>query len=324
MSIVVHDKGIMRMIPDLKIEKGKWYYGFICKKCSAKIIAVDAPSQNTNPVVWIGEGKFSVPCRSCKSDDVIFETKDFVLMQADQDEVTSNKFKRTKPSNSPRQKAVRRYPKAKPTFGIRFIEDRPECAIIIARCVAGWSYIENEIALLLASILRINTEPVLAMFLAISNSATQTAVISAAAEVVLTKEDFELFDAMMNLVRKIGDERNHLVHGLYGGSMLVERGILWTEKKHQAAHTATVLASDHKTMETEYLKEVFVYEPEDLETVAQSIEWLHGFLGQFRGYVGKESVEQPQWRAARYLQLCAEPRISAELAILRKRHEKTR
>ena len=236
MGVVVHDKGVSRLIPDLKIEKGKWYFGF-----------------------------------------------------------------------------------AKPTFGIRFLEDRPECAIIIARCVAGWSYVENATALLLSSILKINTEPALAMFLAISNSSVQAAVISAAAQTVLSEADFELFGAMMNLVKRIGDERNQLVHGLYGGSMTVEEGILWTEKKNDQAHTATIWASDYKTIKIDYLNEVFVYEPADLETVAQSIEWIFEFLGSFRGYI---SSERPEFRVLRYPQLCAEPRIAAELEAIRKRREK--
>ena len=314
MPILVHDKGTSRLIPPKRIVKDKWYMGFICVHCKAQIPVLDNKAKQTaGPTgpIFTGAGKFSVPCPSCGMDEIIYETSGMVGFAAEKDMVTSPALERRAPSNSPRQPAAGRYPKAKPTFGIRFLEDRPECAIIIARCVAGWSYVENEIALLLASILRINTEPALAMFLAISNSATQTAVISAAAEVVLTEIDFELFGALMNLVRKIGDERNHLVHGLYGGSMTVKEGVLWTEKKHHAAHTATVWASDHKTMETEYLKEIFVYEPADLETVAQSIEWLHNFLGSFRGYVGKESFAQPEWRAERYLQLCDEPRISA-------------
>ena len=301
--------------------------GFICLHCKAQIpVLINKSKITAGPTgpIFTGAGRFSVPCPSCGIDEIIYDTSGMVGFAAEKDMVTSPALERRTPSNSPRQPAARRYPKAKPTFGIRFLEDRPECAVIIARCIAGWSYVENEIALLLASILRINTEPALAMFLAIQNSATQTAVISAAAEVVLDAKDFELFGAMMNVIRKIGDERNHLVHGLYGGSMNVKEGILWTEKKHQAAHTASIWASDHKKLGTEYLKEVFVYEPADLETVAQSMEWIHGFLGKFRGYISQDTFAQPEWRAQRYLQLCAEPRISAELETSRRRREKKR
>jgi hypothetical protein len=262
----------------------------------------------------LGAGQFSVPCRSCGTDELIYQTVDLIPVQADKDEASSPALPRRTPSNRPRQPAARRYPKAKPTFGPRFLEDRPECAVIVARCVSGWSYVENAMALLLAAVLKINTEPALAMFLAISNSRTQVDVLAAAAEAVLSERDFELFRAMINVRKSIEKDRNHLVHGVFGGSMLVKDGILWAEQKHQTGHTATVWASDYKEMKTDFLRDVYVYEPEDLETIAQSIEWLHTFIGLFRGYI---SSDNSAWRVERYPQLCAEPRISQELSQLR-------
>jgi hypothetical protein len=35
--LVVHDKGISRLASQMKVERGKWYFGFICKECGAKI-----------------------------------------------------------------------------------------------------------------------------------------------------------------------------------------------------------------------------------------------------------------------------------------------
>lgn len=316
-----HDKGVSRLAGQKKVERGKWYFGFLCKHCNAKIFSLDDPTNgNAKPPIAVGNGKFSVPCRTCSTDEIIYETSDLIPLQADQDEEASPALPRRKPSGHGRQKLSNRYPKAKPTFGTRFIEDRPECAVIIARCSSTWSYVEQETALLLARILKINTEPALAMFLAMQSTRTQIEVLTAAARSALTPEDFTLFQAIMNLRKGMEAERNHLIHGLIGGSLLVQNGILWVDQKDYARHTATVWGTDYSQMETKYLDEVFVYEAEDLETVAQNLEWLHEFMGFFRGYVS--STNGP-WRAERYPQLCAEPRVRAELDRMKEAQKNT-
>lgn len=309
---ILHDKGISRMAGEMKVEKGKWYWGFICKECGAKIFALENTQQitTTTEPIAIGKGTFSMPCRACRSDEIIFDTADLIPIQADNDETGSPALPRRQPSGSGRQKLANRYPKAKATFGPRFLEDRPECATIIARCSATWSYIEVETALLLATILKINTEPALAMFLAMQSTRTQIDVISAAAEAVLSENDFKLFVATMNVRKGLETDRNNLIHGIFGGSLLVENGILWIEQKNFTRHTATVWGTDYSQMKTKYIDEVFVYEAEDLETVAQNLEWMHQFLGSLRGYVGSSDAAL---RDKLYPQLCSEPRIRAEL-----------
>lgn len=54
--------------------------------------------------------------------------------------------------------------------------------------------------------------------------------------------------------------------------MIVKDGILWTDQSDYARHTATVWGTDYEQMETKYLEEVFVYEAEDLETIASDLE----------------------------------------------------
>jgi hypothetical protein len=307
---ILHDKGISRLPSHMKVEKHKWYLGFICKECGAKIFSLENPTNVTSGPIAVGTGKFSIPCRTCGTDEMIYETADLVPLQADKDEAGSPALPRRKPSGKARQKLSNRYPKAKPTFGPRFIEDRPECAVIFARCIVNWSFVENETALLLAKILRINTEPALAMFLAMQSSRIQIDVLTAAAKTALSDDDFRLFQAIMNIRRTMEGARNHLVHGIIGGSIAVKDGILWTDPKDYARHTATVWGTDFSEMETKYKNEVFVYEAEDLETIAQDLEWLHTFIGYFWGYLESSNA---QWRVERYHQLCAEPRVQVEM-----------
>ncbi|MGO9025847.1 MAG: hypothetical protein ACLQIQ_16355 [Beijerinckiaceae bacterium] len=322
MGTVVHDKGISRIVPNLKIEKGKWYLGFICPDCEAKIIALEDNTNGKDPAKVIGAGKFSIACAKCKADTLIFNTSDLISLRADEDGALPAKLKRLKPSNRPRQPIVKgRYSKANVTFGIRFLEDRPECALIVARCVATWSYIETQLAVLLASLLHIDFKPAAAIFLAIQNSRTQQQVLRAAAEVVLNEQDFELLEALMNTVASVEKERNDLVHGVYAGSMLIERGIAWASQKDYVGHTVTVWASNYQNMSSEALmSKTFIYEPEDLETVASKLEWLHDMISSIRGYYGSDN---DVWRSERYRQLSAEPLLAAELSRMRADREET-
>jgi hypothetical protein len=306
---ILHDKGVSRLSSDMNIERGKWYIGFICKESGAKIFSLENPNSITCGPIAIGQGKFSVPCRTCGTDEIFYGTGDLVPLRADKDEASSH-WPRKNPSGKARQKLSNRYPKAKATFGLTSIESRPACAIIFARCVVNWSYVEYRTALLLARILNINTEPALAVFMAMQSSRTQVDVLAAAAKTVLSMDDFRLFQAIMSIRRTMEGARNHLVHGLIGHSMLVTNGILWTDQKDQARHTATVWGTDYQELKTKYADEIFVYEPEDLETIAQDLEWLHNFISSFTGYLTSLDVA---WRAKRYRELCSEPRVQAEL-----------
>jgi hypothetical protein len=156
-----------------------------------------------------------------------------------------------------------------------------------------------------------------AMFLAIQSSRTQLDVLTAAAKIELTASDYELFDAIMNVRYAVEKERNNLAHGLIGESMIVKEGILWISQRDLTEHTARVWYEGLDPVDSSITKaHTFVYEPEDLETIAQNMEWLHQVIGVFRGYISSENA---QWRAARYHQLCADPRIAKELSRMRGR-----
>jgi hypothetical protein len=273
---------------------------------------------------------------------LLFDTAALVSLQADEDGPIPAKLKRLKPSNRPRQPIIKsKYSKSSVTFGIWFLEERPECATIIGRCVAIWSYIETQLALLLASLLHIDSKPAAAIFLTIQNSRIQQQVLRAAAETVLTSKDFELLEALMNIVAGIEKERNDLVHGVYAGSMSIERGIAWVSQRDLVGHTVSVWASnprgdsnvsgeirtssygatgDAAINPTGIMDKTFILEPEDLETIANKLEWLHEMINFLRGYY---SSTDALWRAARYPQLCGEPLIAKELSRMRADQKKT-
>lgn len=304
-------------------QKGKHYLGFMCTKCEAPIYALDDKFPDKPIPNMAGEGIISVPCFSCKTDAIYFKASEFKKLQAAADGPPNPARPRVKPSNRPRQPMLSRYRDAHLTSGTRFIEDRPDCAVIIARCIATWSYIESALALLLASLLKINTAPAVAMFLAIQNSRTQADVLQAVAQTVLEQNDLQLFSALMNIKSSLEKERNDLVHGQFGGSVEVERGLLWVAPRHAATHSTKGLAGSPDLQESldAVRTNTFVYEPEDLETIAQSMEWLHEHIGFVRGYLASPAGT---WRSERYRELCGETRFARELSRMRDGQKKAR
>jgi hypothetical protein len=48
--------------------------------------------------------------------------------------------------------------------------ERPELAALIGQCIAFWSQVEAQLAVMLSAIMKANTEPAAAVFLSIRNS----------------------------------------------------------------------------------------------------------------------------------------------------------
>jgi hypothetical protein len=312
MRQVVVEKGmICRLATFPRAEKGRWYYGFKCKGCKKPIYILTGFEYEPPKNIFIGEGQLSVPCPFC-SADTIYETYEFIPLKAKNDIASPHQSaNRIEPSGMSRQPLKSKYPNVSPTFGPGHLEDRPKSAALIARCISLWTDVEIQQARLLAQMLKANTEPAIAVFLAISNSRTQYEVLNAAASVVLDERDYELFTAIMKIRSGLEKERNNLVHGQYGAAQEVKDGVLWINPIDQTAHTVRVNASGVTPQSLEWLRgKVFVYEPADLESIARDFEALHLNLGFFIGYLGSNNEA---WRLERYPEICAWPPLADEL-----------
>lgn len=310
------DSGVYRLARVRSVQKGRWYIGVFCKGCGKKICILEDRFEGADPNLFVGEGQISTPCPSCFVD-LNYYAPEITSFQADE-EIKSRRYPRASPSNMGRQPLINKYPTVKPSFGPGFLEDRPQAAAIIARCIALWSDVESELARLLATLLQANTEPVVAVFLSIQNSRAQSDALNAAAEVVLNEEDYELFGAIMSVARAVERERNNLAHGRYGGSDQIKDGIIWISPKDLTQHSMNVtLGGLTENATNELRKKCFVYELGDLEAIAANIETIHNHISFFIGYLVSRQTNPPatdQWRAERYVQLSSEPRIRQELS----------
>jgi hypothetical protein len=325
-KLLLAEGSLYRLARPPQVTKGQWYFIVTCKGCSKPIYLVNDPFNGVDPHRFVGSGQISTPCTRCRTDTT-YSAQEVSSIQSAED-IAARTPSRREPSNMSRQPIATRYPNVKPTFGPGFLEDRPQAAALVARCVALWTEVEVQLANLLAEMLRANTEPAIALFLTIQNSRIQGAVLDAVAQVVLTDaKEYELFCALMNYRKSVEKERNDLAHGCFGGADEIAEGVAWIDPIHLTSHGIKMRATGVTSEAISSLRsKTFVYELADLETVACNIEDLHKQLGFFSGYLFSYrdgAQDGPSWRAMRYPQLCAEPRIAQELSKFREGQKRT-
>jgi hypothetical protein len=305
------------------IEKDKFYWSLLCKGCGQPIHLFYDKNNGANRIHHTSgeEALLSAPCQVCPVDE-IYEFSTLTPVQAKTD--IQYRAARRKPSNTPRQPLHKRYPKAKPSVDPGYLEDRPEAAALIAECIARWTQVETDLARLLAVLLRANTEPAIAVFLILRSGRLQSEALSAAAQVVLDAEAYELFSAIMNVRQAVEKERNHLAHGQYGGAPQVKEGVLWIDPTHFTQWAVKMAAAGGMTTaeDWEWLRQrTFVYEPADIVSISKQIEELSAIIGKFVALLLNPDAQQ---RERLYRQLCALPPLRRELSRLRADQKKNR
>lgn len=314
-KILIAKGTVSRLSRPPAIVVGKWYVTVVCRSCERPIYLLEDKWNGADPNRFVGEGKISTPCRRCGTDTT-YDPSELTPIVS-KENIESPTPARVEPSTMPRQPISRKYPNAKPSFGPGFLEDRPKAAALVARCIALWTEVEVQKAQLLAMLLQANTEPAVALFLAIHNSRIQNAVLDAVATVVLTDEDYKLYSALMQYSASVEKERNALAHGNFGGSDKIKDGIAWINPLDYVRHGAEIKLTGVTEESMAALRDkVYVYELADLEKIAQDTEHLHTHLGFFTGYMfalHEDTADKDTWRAQRYQELCSEPRIAQEL-----------
>ncbi len=290
-----------------QVNKGSWYFAVTCKGCNKPLYVLDDHSSGTRGVPLVGDGDISSPCLRCFHDDT-YKVGELFVTQAEED-MQGARPPRVNISSSHRRPLWNTYPKAKVTFGVGYIEDRPAAAAIVARIVTSWADLEVESARLLAEIMGTEIPAAAAVFGALRSSRTQHDALNAAAEVTLDERDLELFQAHLARKASLEKERNDIAHGCYGVSVSIPNDIVWV------AQTDYLMFSAGGGNPEEFRRKQFVYELGTLERIAQEIGEFYTQLGFFRGYLWarRDVANGAAFRAQRYIQLCSQPHIRQAL-----------
>jgi hypothetical protein len=210
------------------------------------------------------------------------------------------------------------------SIGAGAINVRPEFVAAIGRCVAFWSFVEHQLAVLLGVVLKAENEAAIAVFAKLRRSSNQKETVEVAARIALDQQTQRLLSAILAVYRSVEAQQNDIVHGCWG--VIGDRADLatWVAAEHHSVWNTKVLTSEDKGIHVghEDLRgRLFVYTLKDLDEIFLSMSELWTILFDFVGYV-RGSVAPGMYKltgAELFGHLSNLPRIKEALAHLDRR-----
>jgi hypothetical protein len=187
-----------------------------------------------------------------------------------------------------RQPFRSKFPGASVNFGPEPLKRRPKAALLIAQCITGWTEIEVRTTTMLARMLRVNVESVIALYFTLADERAKHEALCSIAEFVFNDDDKLLFDRIMSIRSSVSKERNDLAHGLFGSTPLDDDGVAWISTQDRIKHILDIdrlLASSPVEMGKHVhfdLRDIAsFYTIEDLQLVLDDIASLHRITAMF-------------------------------------------
>lgn len=223
----------------------------------------------------------------------------------------------------PRQPLPRKHRKA--SYGIASLgmDNRPEMASVIGQCLMHWPSIELQMALLLGVLLGATNEAAVAVYLSLRAGRVRNDAITAAANVVLSGKELELFRAIIDFERSVEAQRNDLAHGCFGTMDELPDCVLWMKSQHVAnfmldfwnkiehsTPTGPPIPTSQEERDKIYeqnISRMFIYREKDIRELLSDISALWRTLGSFIYFLRNSRPENI------YNQLCNGPHVKAAL-----------
>jgi hypothetical protein len=202
------------------------------------------------------------------------------------------------PLNYVRRKAKFRVP-------ANALSERLELAALIGECIAVWSRVEAQLAILLSSIMKTETGIAAAVFLSIRNSRAQREALDAAAQVGLTRRELEMFSAIAIVYQSLDSQRTDLAHGIFAVSEDLPDALLWMDSKHFTQHHVESwsdmrsdsligqLAKDAESQD-KLRSKFFVYRKDDLISLRNEIAEFWGAVFRFALFLQTPSNQKSE------------------------------
>jgi hypothetical protein len=156
----------------------------------------------------------------------------------------------------------------------------------LASVVNASALLDVQLGWALAKLLGAGAEAGSAMYLALTSTSAQKAALLAAAKAVLDSEDLALFNALMELVKRVKDRRNTIVHGTWGWSAQVPDALILIPGR-EAIKEAIVFAQAHSAPEWPTtvggvtLDQVIIYSKKDFWTLVADLDRVSHYVGRF-------------------------------------------
>lgn len=226
----------------------------------------------------------------------------------------------------PRQpylKLVRNTRGTKFEVGSKALGQRPALQARIGDCILAWTFVEAEMALVLAILLQGESNASVAVFQTLRRSTSQRAALIAAAEASLSPTDIELSSALLAFHASVESERNALCHGCFGTSTKLPNDLIWQTSanylKFRSHFAFKGINSWNDAMHLQLMESLSVYRLKDIQAIYREIDDLAHSWFSFGAYIQSHRLN-PQTSPQLYAQLCGQPRIAQELKTLRQKN----
>ena len=171
------------------------------------------------------------------------------------------------------------------------IEELPKLAELVGRITINWSGVDLQMSLLLGSLVGVENEASIAVFLSLKNHRSQREALCATADQCLEQDVKNYFDLIIAIHKRLDKQRNDVVHGVWGKAEKTPDGIIWSSLQNHA----NMLINDYHTFRPgkapdvdrayEISKDYFVVKYSDLEELNEWIILLAEAIGHFHGYL---------------------------------------
>jgi hypothetical protein len=210
---------------------------------------------------------------------------------------------------------------AAPVYGPAQTRTMPKIAELVGRCIMQFSYVDWQMALLLAEMMKASSEASVAIFLTLRNARAQRDVLIAAAQMTLKDRNKEIFNALMIVYASLQSQRADIAHGIFGLAPQTTDTAAWIETKNLSAHWIETFykppkpgaeVADIEAAEVANLKKLTsIYTAPDLERLEEDIRnlWLTAF--HFTVFLGNKYVASVPQELER---LCTLPQMAQALA----------
>ncbi|MFI5022770.1 MAG: hypothetical protein ACHQRJ_14110 [Alphaproteobacteria bacterium] len=200
-------------------------------------------------------------------------------------------------------------------------EKVPDLVVLISRTIAMASEIEAHTETLLVMMLGASAAPAAAMLQALTSTAATRAVLSAAAEVVLPKHEFEIFEIIMGITERYLRPRKQFAHATWAWSPDVPDAVLFIEQSARMALNLQVERAVRERMGPSNAKFdpslIWVYREKDIQDALKGLKRALSLIVRFRMMMNGG----PLWRDQQRARLLAEPEIAEALSRLRNRQK---
>lgn len=198
----------------------------------------------------------------------------------------------------------------------RALLKNPEFGAQIATVTNAFSYLEMELGESLAKLLGTQAETGISMYLSLTSTAGQLAILEAAARVALKGKRQELFMALVSLVRRAAKDRNKVAHGLWARShKITDKVLLIPPRVYLELRGKKIAGRKAPGIERD---KIMVYDLSDFEQIRAMIDRVTGHFSSFWWMVESKGRRWRSLRATLSRKLNRAPDIREALSRLRR------